>query len=82
MDHGQNLFDMNLSLRLGIGSDHAGFELKESLLSFLKEKGITDANVLDAINTIPRHLFLDSSFEQFDRQLPVANDAHGEAYRK
>lgn len=42
--HGPNLFDMNLSLRLGIGSDHAGFELKESILAFLKEKGFDVKN--------------------------------------
>lgn len=35
---------MNLSLRLGIGSDHAGFELKESILAFLKEKGFDVKN--------------------------------------
>lgn len=35
---------MNLSLRLGIGSDHAGFELKESVLTFLKEKGYNVKN--------------------------------------
>lgn len=35
---------MNLSLRLGIGSDHAGFELKESILAFLKEKGFNVKN--------------------------------------
>ncbi len=35
---------MNLSLRLGIGSDHAGFELKESILAFLQETGFTVKN--------------------------------------
>ena len=48
--------------------------LRNQLVKLLKEKGITDANVLDAINTIPRHLFLDSSFEQFayqDKAFPI-----------
>jgi len=35
---------MDLSLRLGIGSDHAGFELKESILAMLKEKGYSVKN--------------------------------------
>jgi ribose 5-phosphate isomerase B len=35
---------MELSLRLGIGSDHAGFELKESMLAMLKEKGFNVKN--------------------------------------
>jgi ribose 5-phosphate isomerase B len=35
---------MNLSIRLGIGSDHAGFELKESVLAMLKEKGFEVKN--------------------------------------
>lgn len=35
---------MELSLRLGIGSDHAGFELKESILAMLKEKGFSVKN--------------------------------------
>lgn len=35
---------MDLSLRLGIGSDHAGFELKESILALLKEKGFSVKN--------------------------------------
>lgn len=35
---------MNLSLRLGIGSDHAGFELKESILAMLSEKGFNVKN--------------------------------------
>lgn len=35
---------MNLNLRLGIGSDHAGFELKESVLAYLKELGYNVKN--------------------------------------
>ncbi len=35
---------MELSLRLGIGSDHAGFELKESILAMLKGKGFSVKN--------------------------------------
>lgn len=48
--------------------------LRNQLVKLLKEKGITDTNVLDAIIKIPRHFFLDSSFEQFayqDKAFPI-----------
>ena len=51
--------------------------LRNQLVSFLQEKGITDKNVLDAIKRIPRHLFLDSTFEEHayqDRAFPIGAD--------
>lgn len=42
--------------------------LRNQLVDVLMKKGITDKNVLQAIKTIPRHLFLDSSFENFAYQ--------------
>jgi protein-L-isoaspartate(D-aspartate) O-methyltransferase len=48
--------------------------LRNQLVKLLKEKGIRDASVLSAINTIPRHLFIDSSFENFayqDKAFPI-----------
>jgi len=48
--------------------------LRNQLVKLLKEKGIRDANVLSAINIIPRHLFIDSSFENFayqDKAFPI-----------
>lgn len=36
--------------------------LRRQLAALLKEKGIEDAEVLKAIETVPRHLFLNSSF--------------------
>ena len=36
---------------------------RKQLIEILKEKGITDSNVLDAINTIPRHFFVDTVFD-------------------
>lgn len=44
------------------------------MVSVLKEKGITDKNVLEAIAKIPRHLFLDSGFADFayqDKAFPI-----------
>lgn len=51
--------------------------LRKRLVDVLKEKGITDEKVLDAINAIPRHYFLDSAFDKIayeDRAFPIAAD--------
>lgn len=48
--------------------------LRNQLVKVLQLKGITDKNVLDAISKIPRHLFLNSSFEDFayqDKPFPI-----------
>lgn len=53
-------------------SKHQG--LRNQLAKLLETKGITDKNVLDAIRKIPRHLFLNSSFEDFayqDKAFPI-----------
>ena len=49
--------------------------LRNQLAKVLEEKGITDKKVLEAIKKIPRHLFLNSSFEDFayqDKAFPIA----------
>lgn len=49
--------------------------LRNQLVSTLQQKGITDLGVLDAIKKIPRHLFLNSSFEDYayqDKAFPIA----------
>ncbi|MBC6489451.1 protein-L-isoaspartate(D-aspartate) O-methyltransferase [Flavihumibacter stibioxidans] len=49
--------------------------LRKKLVDLLKEKGITDERVLEAINTIPRHYFLDSAFDEKayeDKAFPIA----------
>ena len=48
--------------------------LRNQLVTVLQQKGITDTNVLDAIRKIPRHLFLNSSFENYayqDKAFPI-----------
>jgi len=53
-------------------SKHQG--LRNQLVSTLQEKGITDKNILEAIRKIPRHLFLNSSFEDYayqDKPFPI-----------
>lgn len=48
---------------------------RKILMDYLSEKGlIKDKNVLDAMNRVPRHLFLESVFEDFayeDRAFPI-----------
>jgi protein-L-isoaspartate(D-aspartate) O-methyltransferase len=49
--------------------------LRKKLIEFLKTKGITDENVLLAMNNIPRHFFLDSAFDEIayeDRAFPIS----------
>jgi protein-L-isoaspartate(D-aspartate) O-methyltransferase len=50
--------------------------LRKQLVINIKQKGIKDENVLAAIEKIPRHLFLDSSFIDFayqDKPFPIGN---------
>ncbi len=48
--------------------------LRKQLVQLLREKGIIDERVLAAIDTIPRHFFLDPAFEKQayeDRAFPI-----------
>lgn len=49
--------------------------LRKKLVDQLREKGITDEAVLNAINNIPRHFFLDTALDNIayeDRAFPIA----------
>lgn len=51
--------------------------MRNKLAEVLKAKGIVDPKVLDAIRTIPRHLFMESGFEGHayqDKAFPIAAD--------
>ena len=53
-------------------SKHQG--LRNQLVTILRQKGILDNNVLEALLKIPRHLFLNSSFEDYayqDKAFPI-----------
>jgi protein-L-isoaspartate(D-aspartate) O-methyltransferase len=53
-------------------SKHQG--LRNQLVTVLQQKGITNKSVLEAIGKIPRHLFLNSSFEDYayqDKAFPI-----------
>ncbi|WP_111592377.1 protein-L-isoaspartate(D-aspartate) O-methyltransferase [Chitinophaga dinghuensis] len=48
--------------------------LRRQLVDSIRQKGITDENVLAAIGNIPRHFFLDTAFESIayeDRAFPI-----------
>ena len=48
---------------------------RKMLVDLLSSKGIEDRKVLEAINIVPRHLFLDSAFVEFayrDEAFPIA----------
>ena len=49
--------------------------LRKKLLDILREKGITDEAVLNAMNNIPRHFFMDSALDNIayeDRAFPIS----------
>ena len=51
--------------------------LRQQLVDVIKNKGITDTNVLKAIGKVPRHLFMDSGFLDHayqDKAFPIASD--------
>ena len=50
--------------------------LRKKLVEVVRSKGITDEKVLAAIETIPRHFFLDSAFDEVayeDRAFPITS---------
>jgi protein-L-isoaspartate(D-aspartate) O-methyltransferase len=50
--------------------------LRKKLVDILRDKGITDENVLSAINNIPRHYFLDTALDNIayeDRAFPISD---------
>ncbi|HBY69244.1 MAG TPA: protein-L-isoaspartate O-methyltransferase [Flavobacteriaceae bacterium] len=51
--------------------------MRKRLVETLKAKGIENKSVLEAVNAIPRHLFMDSSFIEHayvDKAFPIAAD--------
>lgn len=51
--------------------------LRSHLVKTIRQKGISDPHVLNAIGTVPRHLFMDSGFVDFsyrDQAFPIAAD--------
>ncbi len=51
--------------------------LRRQLMEELRAKGIKDEQVLAAMNTLPRHFFLDKAFEEWayaDKPFPIGNE--------
>lgn len=49
--------------------------LRKKLIDVLREKGITDVDILAAMNKVPRHFFLDSAFDEQayeDKAFPIS----------
>ena len=66
------IFTKTNHIKLKDTAKHLG--LRNQLIKILTQKGITDKNVLDAILKIPRHLFLNSIFEDYayqDKAFPI-----------
>ena len=50
--------------------------LRKKLIAVLREKGIQDERVLEAMMQVPRHLFMDNAFVQFayqDKAFPIGS---------
>jgi protein-L-isoaspartate(D-aspartate) O-methyltransferase len=50
--------------------------LRKQLIDIIREKGITDSKVLDAIGKVPRHFFFDPSFLKYayeDKAFPIGS---------
>lgn len=50
--------------------------LRNQLAESLRDKGITDEKVIDAVMEVPRHLFMDSSFLEYayqDKAFPIGS---------
>lgn len=63
-------------MALSIQDNYRHKGLRKRLVEALREKGISDERVLSAINKVPRHLFLDSSFLEFayqDKAFPIGS---------
>lgn len=68
------IFAKKTDLMLKDTYKHQG--LRKKLVDTIRLKGISDDEVLKAINNIPRHLFLDSSFLEFayqDQAFPIGS---------
>lgn len=50
--------------------------MRKKLVNEIQKQGILDERILDAVNAIPRHLFMDSSFLEFayeDKPFPIGS---------
>ncbi len=72
--HAQNLLHCQGMRTFDDTYRHKG--LRKQLMNILRDKGITDENVLHAMNNIPRHFFLDTALDNIayeDRAFPIGD---------
>lgn len=58
------------------GENYRHKGLRKKMIEGLRERGIRDERVLDVMNMVPRHLFLDSSFLEYayqDKAFPIGS---------
>jgi len=70
-----NFVFMNL-IKTGMEDSFRHKGLRKKLVDLIRSKGITDKDVLSAIDKVPRHLFMDSSFINFsysDQAFPIGS---------
>ena len=56
-----------------VGMDHGGLasaRVRDRMVERVRELGVRDARVLDAMRQVPRHLFVDEAAEASDRAQP------------
>lgn len=51
---------------------------RRNMVKSLRQMGITDENVLDAMNVVPRHMFVESSYEAFSYENQALKIACGQ----
>jgi protein-L-isoaspartate(D-aspartate) O-methyltransferase len=69
------VFEEGLSNRIRMEDTYLHKGLRKKLVEEIRLKGIQNEEILEAINKVPRHLFMDSSFVHFaykDQAFPIA----------
>ena len=69
------IINIYLTFEMGQTESYRHKGLRKKLVESIREKGIMDEKVLEAIGRVPRHLFMDSSFINFsytDKAFPIA----------
>lgn len=74
--HGDSFMQQRQRKKQSMNDTYKHKGLRKKLVETVREKGITDEEVLKALGTIPRHLFMDSSFLEFayqDKPFPIGS---------
>lgn len=69
-------FVLNILIHINMEDSFRHKGLRKKLIELIRSKGIVDESVLAAMNKVPRHLFMDSSFINFsysDQAFPIGS---------